>query len=95
MLHDVPALLLAGTGTNGITEPAATGRRALPPPVGRDGRTGLFGLLQGTEAGGVDAWLGNLQVDPSKGKRSTSAPSDSKRLVSMTQLLAQATPGER
>eukprot|EP00775_Hariotina_reticulata_P013435 gene13435-13563_t len=75
------------------TEQPGTGRRALPAPVGRDGRSGLFGVLQGTEAGGNDAWLGNIQVDPTKGKRSVSAPTDSKRVFSMTQLLAQATQG--
>lgn len=34
-------------------------------PRGKDGRNGLFGLLQMTEAGGVDSWIGNGLLDPS------------------------------
>lgn len=33
----------------------------MPAPM-KEGRNGLFGLLQGTEAGGVDSWIGNIQV---------------------------------
>eukprot|EP00878_Enallax_costatus_P026513 GHUV01028455.1.p1 GENE.GHUV01028455.1~~GHUV01028455.1.p1 ORF type:complete len:398 (+),score=120.36 GHUV01028455.1:1175-2368(+) len=75
------------------TPKAAEGKRPLGEPIAKDGRKGLFGLLQGTEAGGVDCWVGNPLIDPTKGKRAVSAPSDEKRTVSMTQLLAQTTPG--
>lgn len=54
----------------------------------------VYLLPQGTEAGGADSWLGNLQIDPTKGKRAVSAPGDEHRTVTFTQLLAHTAPGE-
>jgi hypothetical protein len=68
------------------------GKRFVPAPC-KEGRNGLFGLLQGTEAGGADSWIGNIQIDPTKGKRALSPPMDPKRTADMTQLLAQTAPG--
>lgn len=62
----------------------------------KEGRNGLFGLLQGTEAGGVDScWhrIGGELIDPNKGKRALAPPTDPKRVADMTQLLAQTAPG--
>lgn len=70
-----------------------TGKKIVPAPC-QEGRNGLFGLLQGTEAGGVDSWIGNIQIDPTKGKRAISPPTDPKRTAAMSQLLAQTAPGE-
>lgn len=64
----------------------------MPAPC-KEGRNGLFGVLQGTEAGGADSWLGHPQIDPTKGKRSVEPPVDPKRTAGMTQLLAQTAPG--
>lgn len=72
---------------------AAEGKKPVQQPLGKDGRKGLFGLLQCTEAGGVDSWIGNMLIDPTKGKRAVSAPTDEKRSVGLTQLLAQTAPG--
>lgn len=72
---------------------AAEGKNPVQQPLGKDGRKGLFGLLQCTEAGGVDSWIGNMLIDPTKGKRAVSAPTDEKRSVGLTQLLAQTAPG--
>ncbi|KAF6255159.1 hypothetical protein COO60DRAFT_1702977 [Scenedesmus sp. NREL 46B-D3] len=72
---------------------AVEGKKPVQQPLGKDGRKGLFGLLQRTEAGGVDSWIGNMLIDPTKGKRAISAPTDEKRTVGLTQLLAQTAPG--
>lgn len=73
---------------------AAQGKKPVQQPLGKDGRKGLFGLLQGTEAGGADTWIGNMLIDPTKGKRAASAPTDEKRTVSFAQLLAHTAPGQ-
>jgi hypothetical protein len=70
----------------------AAGKRTGVAPC-EGGRNGLWGLLQGSEAGGADSWIGNTSIDPTKGKRSVAAPSDAKR-VDMGRLLAQTAPGE-
>lgn len=48
------------------------------PSQTKDGRNGLFGVLQGTERGNpaVDSWMGHPLVDPKKGKLGLSAPTD-------------------
>lgn len=74
-------------------QPRPKGKRFVPAPC-KEGRNGLFGLLQGTEAGGPDAWLGHPQIDPTKGKRAVSPPTDPKRAANMTALLAQTAPGK-
>ncbi|KAL3132528.1 hypothetical protein ABBQ32_009071 [Trebouxia sp. C0010 RCD-2024] len=51
--------------------------RALSPSHTKDGRHGLFGTLQGTEAGppSMDSWMGHPLVNPTKGKLGLAAPS--------------------
>lgn len=48
------------------------------PSQTKDGRNGLFGVLQYTEAGNpeVDSWMGHPLVNPKKGKLGLEAPSD-------------------
>lgn len=70
---------------------AREGKKFVPAPM-KEGRNGLFGLLQGTEAGGVDSWIGNSLIDPTKGKRALQPSTDPKRVEDMTQLLAQTAP---
>lgn len=41
----------------------------------------------------MDSWIGNPQIDPTKGKRAVTAPTDPKRTADMGQLLAQTAPG--
>ncbi|DBB13957.1 hypothetical protein WJX82_000068 [Trebouxia sp. C0006] len=54
-------------------------RSALPSET-KDGRHGLFGTLQGTEAGSpnLDSWMGHPLVNPTKGKLGLAAPTDAK-----------------
>ncbi|KAK9810433.1 hypothetical protein WJX72_010647 [[Myrmecia] bisecta] len=51
-----------------------------PSPSVKDGRDGLFGTLQGTEAGPptIDSWLGNSLIDPKKGRKPARPPPDPK-----------------
>ena len=53
-------------------------RRLPSPSQTKDGRNGLFGVLQYTEAGNpeVDSWMGHPLVNPKKGKLGLSAPTD-------------------
>jgi hypothetical protein len=56
-----PTLLFAGQPHPRGNTSKPTGKKFVPAPM-KEGRNGLFGLLQGTEAGGVDSWIGNIQV---------------------------------
>ncbi len=66
--------------------------RAAFPSETKDGRHGLFGTLQGTEAGPptLDSWMGHPLVNPNKGKLGLTAPTDPKGAVSINQLSMQA-----
>jgi hypothetical protein len=57
-------------------------------------RNGLFGVLQGTEAGGPDSWIGHPQIDPGKGKRPVAAPGDTKGRKDLFDVLHARAPGE-
>lgn len=70
------------------------GLARVSPPTGKDGRQGLFGTLQGTEAGGADSWVGNPAIDPTKGKRALSAPQDPKGRKGLADILSSTSPGE-
>ena len=54
--------------------------RSASPSETKDGRHGLFGTLQGTEAGSpnLDSWMGHPLVNPNKGKLGLTAPTDPK-----------------
>lgn len=54
--------------------------RPSSPSHTRDGRHGLFGTLQGTDAGppSVDCWMGHPLINPTKGKLGLAAPTDLK-----------------
>lgn len=54
--------------------------RSASPSETKDGRHGLFGTLQGTEAGSpnLDSWMGHPLVNPNKGKLGLTAPTDAK-----------------
>ncbi len=62
-------------------------------PRGPDGRNGLFGVLQMTEQGGKDSWIGHPQIDPTKGKRPVAAPQDSKGRRDLFDVLHARAPG--
>ncbi|KIZ02057.1 hypothetical protein MNEG_5906 [Monoraphidium neglectum] len=63
--------------------------------MAKDGRSSLFGTLSGTEAGGTDSWLGNQLIDPTKGRRSVTAPQDPKGRKGLAEVLSLASPGYR
>lgn len=69
------------------------GKAPVPCPVAKDGRSSLFGTLAGTEAGGVDSWLGNPLFDPTKGRRALSAPQDPKGRKGLAEVFTLASPG--
>ena len=75
--------------------PERPGRAAAAAPSARDGRALLFGTLSGAEAGGTDSWIGNIMVDPTKGRRSAAAPVDPKGRKGLGEVLSLASPGER
>ena len=58
----------------------APGCRPASPSHTKDHRNGLFGTIQGYEAGppSLDSWMGNLLVDPKKGKLGLQPPTDPK-----------------
>ena len=58
----------------------APGCRPASPSHTKDHRNGLFGTIQGYEAGSpsLDAWMGNALVDPKKGKLGLQPPTDPK-----------------
>lgn len=62
--------LLKEDGSAGTLHPrgseAHKGKIKPHSPRGRDGRNGLFGVLQMIEQGGVDSWIGNGLIDPSE-----------------------------
>mmetsp|Transcript_12792 Transcript_12792/g.22754 ORF Transcript_12792/g.22754 Transcript_12792/m.22754 type:complete len:420 (-) Transcript_12792:84-1343(-) len=69
------------------------GRRALHSPPGRDGRHGLFGVLQMTEQGQPDSWIGHALINPGTGKACPSAPPDPKRRQDLFDVIATRNPG--
>ncbi|GFR42717.1 hypothetical protein Agub_g3641 [Astrephomene gubernaculifera] len=69
------------------------GRRRPTSPHSADGRNGLFGVLQMTEAGCSDGWIGHPLVDPGKGKRPVAAPSDPKGRRDLFDVLHVRAPG--
>ena len=74
----VPQLTPACTPDS--TSPCCACCRAASTSHTKDGRHGLFGTLQGTEAGppSVDCWMGHPLVNPTKGKLGLAAPTDLK-----------------
>ena len=58
----------------------APGCRPASPSRTKDHRNGLFGTIQGYEAGSpsLDSWMGNALVDPKKGKLGLQPPPDPK-----------------
>ncbi|KAG2423409.1 hypothetical protein HXX76_015374 [Chlamydomonas incerta] len=73
--------------------PARTGRLRPGSPRGVDGRNGLYGVLQMTEAGGTDSWVGHPQIDPTKGKRAVAPPPDPKGRRDLFDVLHARSPG--
>jgi len=49
--------------------------------------------VQGSEAGGADAWIGNIQINPSKGKAATAPPLDPKGRQGLAEVLTPSKPG--
>lgn len=94
-----PSLLYHSPGLAATPHPSAgppprRGLRAAAPPAAKDGRSSLFGALSGSEAGGVDAWLGNELIDPTKGRRPAAPPHDPKGRKGLGEVLSLAKPGE-
>lgn len=57
-----------------------------PAPSHLTDRKNLFGVLQGSEAGATDGWIGNALIDPTKGKTcasSTAEKANGKSLIKM------------
>ncbi|KXZ51888.1 hypothetical protein GPECTOR_11g322 [Gonium pectorale] len=69
------------------------GRARPPSPRGYEGQRGMFGVIQMTEAGGPDDWIGHPLVDPSKGKRHIAAPADPKGRRDLFDVLHERAPG--
>ncbi|EFJ53000.1 hypothetical protein VOLCADRAFT_120136 [Volvox carteri f. nagariensis] len=69
------------------------GKARPPSPHGADGRTNLTGVLQMTEAGGVDTWIGNPLVHPSAGKRVVRPPADPKGRRDLFDVIHCRAPG--
>ena len=68
-----------GKGGREASNKKGTGRRLIPgagpgvaanrpAPAHLTDRKNLFGVLQGSEAGATDGWIGNTLIDPTKGK---------------------------
>lgn len=86
--------LLKEEGYQGLSPQQQAGSKVRPAsPRGPDGRNGLFGVLQMTEQGGKDSWIGHPQIDPSKGKRPVAAPPDSKGRRDLFDVLHARAPG--
>ena len=73
-----------GGGGSSATAKKGTGRRLIPgaepgvaanrpAPAHLTDRKNLFGVLQGSEAGATDGWIGNELIDPTTGKKSKEA----------------------
>ncbi|GLC33993.1 hypothetical protein PLESTB_000826500 [Pleodorina starrii] len=69
------------------------GKARPPSPHGTDGRTNLFGVLQMTEPGATDNWIGHPLVHPSAGKRSVQAPVDPKGRRDLFDVIHARAPG--
>lgn len=90
--------LLKEEGYQGVQHPHgcpihSTKGKARPPSPHLDDRKNLFSVLQGTEAGHPDQWLGHPQIDPTKGKRSVRPPSDPKGRRDLFDVLHARNPG--
>ena len=85
-----------GSGKQGAQpQQKGTGRRLIPgagpgvaanrpAPAHLTDRKNLFGVLQGSEAGATDGWIGNELIDPTKGKTcASSGRADGKSWIKM------------
>lgn len=77
----------------GPTRAHCTPQACPPPPSAKDGRSSLFGTLNGSEAGGLDAWVGNPCIQPDKGRRALGPPPDPKGRRGLAEVLSLASPG--
>lgn len=90
--------LLKEEGYSGIDHPHAQqplrqGKGIPAQLIGLDGRADLFGVLQMTEKGEKDSWIGNKLIDPAKGKRPTRLPPDPKGRQDLFDVLHARRPG--
>lgn len=90
--------LLKVDGYAGVAHPRGEltpegGKARTQSPRGKDGRNGLFGVLQQTEAGGADSWIGNGLIDPTKGKRPAAPSFDPKGRKDLFDVLHGRNPG--
>ncbi|MEW5299122.1 MAG: hypothetical protein WDW36_002167 [Sanguina aurantia] len=69
------------------------GKGQLSSPRPKDGRNGLFGVLQMSEAGQQDSWIGNPLVNPTKGRRAVALPADPKGRKDLFDVLHSRNPG--
>eukprot|EP00798_Chlamydomonas_sp_ICE-L_P016154 gene16154-22314_t len=74
-------------------KPDKPGKACPPQPAGPDGRSNLFGVLQMTEQGAKDGWIGHRNVDPDTGKRAVGLPPDSKGRKDLFDVLHARNPG--
>ncbi|GIL63833.1 hypothetical protein Vafri_17825 [Volvox africanus] len=82
-----------GPGRRRTASAHVTGKAPVSPPRAADGRNGLFGVLQMSEAGGADNWIGNPLVHPSAGKKSVPAPRDPKGRRDLFDVIHGRAPG--
>eukprot|EP00891_Asterochloris_glomerata_P000928 jgi/Astpho2/928/Aster-00766 len=91
---DVSLLKPSSTRPTAFDKPPK--QRPASPSHTKDHRNGLFGTIQGYEAGSpsLDAWMGNALVDPKKGKLGLQPPTDPKGRNGLMDVLNMRNPGQ-